>query len=546
MHKNVKLLDCTLRDGGRIIDCAFEDEDILDITQRLMESNIDIIEIGFLRDSDKVNYKGNSTFFTDISQISKFIPKNKKNVSFVAFIDYSMFDFSKLKKYDTSSIDGIRIGFKKSDYDNDLEGLISACKLVKKLGYKLFIQGVNTLSYTDIEFLKVIEFVNNIKPEVFSIVDTYGAMYEDDFEHFYRLANKNLDKSVKIAFHSHNNYQLSFSLAQKFIKLANETSRNIIIDATLEGMGKCAGNLNLELIAEYLNRKYGYNYKIENIMDIIDDYTYNIKKNYRWGYSIPAVLAGIYQSHPNNVIYLTEKFRLATKEIKYILSMLPAEKRTSYDYDLIKELYIQYNHTKVEDAETLKEIKNILKGRNILILVPGYSLMKYKNKIKAMIKEKNPIIIPVNFITNIIPTSFQLPFFGSSKRYIKFKHYDIKKIVVSNILDSDKNNFLVNYESLIERDNDNFDSSIIMLLNLLYNLGIDRFTIAGFDGFNKNSNNYFDKKMFDDGRFYNQYEKLNKNTVLMLEKYRNKLGDSANIKFITPSIFANILTVGKN
>ncbi len=542
MQKTVSLLDCTLRDGGRIIDCAFADEDIKDITLRLTDSNIDIIEMGFLRDSDIVNYKENSTFFTDIAQISKFIPKDKKKVSFAVFIDYSMYNFDRLAKYDGTSIDSIRIGFKKSDYENDLDGIISACKRVKESGYKLYMQGVNSLSYTDIEFLRVIEIINNIKPHAFAIVDTYGAMYEDDFKHLYRLVNKNLDKDIKIAFHSHNNYQLSFSLAQKFIKLANETSREIIIDATLEGMGKCAGNLNLELIAEYLNRKYNYNYKIENIMDIIDDYMYNIKKNYKWGYSIPSVLAGIYQSHPNNVIYLTEKFRLATKEIKYILSMLPKDKRTKYDYDLIKELYIQYNHTKVDDTKTLAEIKNFVRTKNILILVPGYSIMKYKNKIKQIIEEKTPIIIPVNFITNMLPISSQLPFFGSFKRYQKFKHYDVKKIVVSNIIDNDKNDFLVNYESLIERDNENFDSSIIMLLNLLYRIDIENFIIAGFDGFNKNSDNYFDKKMFEDGRFNNQYEVLNKNTILMLQKYKNKLSPNAKIEFLTPSIFSKIFS----
>ena len=66
--KNVQVLDCTLRDGGRIINCKFEDMTIYNIANELTESGIDIVELGFLRSTELVNYDGNSTFFTDVSQ----------------------------------------------------------------------------------------------------------------------------------------------------------------------------------------------------------------------------------------------------------------------------------------------------------------------------------------------------------------------------------------------------------------------------------------------------------------------------------------------
>lgn len=539
VNNKISLLDCTLRDGARIINCKLSDEDIKDITSRLMHANIDYIEVGFLRDPQKVNYEKNSTFFTDVEQITPFIPKDRKNSSFVAFIDYSLFNFTTLKKYDGKSIDGIRLGFTKNDYLNNYEDLVNACHIVKEKGYKLFVQGVNSLAYTDSEFLKVIEMVNLIKPYSFAIVDTYGAMYEEDFSHLYRLTNKNLDQDIRIAFHSHNNYQLSFALAQKFIKLAAESQREIIIDATLAGMGKCAGNLNLELIASYLVRKLNFNYKIDNLMDIIDDHTYNIRKNYNWGYSIPAVLSAIYQSHPNNVIYLTEKFRLATKDIKYILSMIPPETRTRYDYDLIKQLYITYNHTKVDDSDTLEKIKLLIQNRDILILVPGMSLLKYRQKLNEYIKLNNPIVIPVNFVSSLLDLRNQIPFFGSEKRYKKnaYNSNCKNKITVSNILEHSSDDLVVNYEGLIDRNNDNFDSSIIMLLNLLKKIEIESFTIAGFDGFDKGTSNYFDNEKFEDGRFDKEYETLTNNTKKMLKNYAKSLKKPLNIKFLTPSIY---------
>ena len=70
------ILDCTLRDGGRIIDCKYKDSDISNVCRDLTYSGIDIIEMGFLRDDKIVNYNGNSTFFTDVNQINKYIPDN--------------------------------------------------------------------------------------------------------------------------------------------------------------------------------------------------------------------------------------------------------------------------------------------------------------------------------------------------------------------------------------------------------------------------------------------------------------------------------------
>ena len=190
--RQVKVLDCTLRDGGRIIDCKFPDVDIKNIAYRLSQANIDIIEMGFLRDPKVVNYTGNSTFFTKVSQVNKFIKRDEKQTNYVVFVDYSMYDFSSLEKYVADGINGIRVGFTKNDFIKDRNGLINALKYVKQQGYQLYVQGVNSLAYSDKEFLNVIDMVNDINPDVFAIVDTYGAMYLDDLQHIFRLTNKNL------------------------------------------------------------------------------------------------------------------------------------------------------------------------------------------------------------------------------------------------------------------------------------------------------------------------------------------------------------------
>ena len=537
--KNVKILDCTLRDGGRIINCAFPNSQIKDIAYRLADANIDIIEVGFLRDAKSVNYQGNSTFFTDVDQIRPFVNR-KKDTMYVAFIDYGMFDFSTLKPYDGTSIDGLRIGFTRKNFENDHEEILECLAEVKQKGYKLFVQGVNSLGYTDRELLGIVDIVNQIQPEGFGIVDTYGAMYMDDVDRLYTIVDHNLDENIAIDFHSHNNYQLSFAFAQEIIRLSNG-KREVIIDGTLNGMGKCAGNLNTELLVDYLVRKRNYDYDFDAILDIIDDHIYNYHLQHQWGYSIPALMGGIYRSHPNNIIYLTEKFRLATKDIKYIISMIDPDKRMRYDYDNIQRLYQEYNHVKVDDKENLALLERILKGKKILLLMPGQSISQYKDEILKKIEAENLFVITVNFRDETFDKYSELAFWGSQKRY---EHYtDLRKevtsLITSNIESDMEDDIIVNYDSFVDRTQEYSDNASLMLMRILQRVGVVSYYVAGFDGFTVNGS-YYNKTDFSEERFRSQYESINKGVAHQLSMFADSLKHPEDIQFVTPSIYSNI------
>lgn len=538
--KNVKILDCTLRDGGRIINCAFPDKEIKDISHRLAAANIDVIEIGFLRDPNKVDYKGNSTFFTDVDQIRPFVDKTK-STKYVAFIDYELFDWNTLKTYDGTSIDGVRVGWKKDSFVHHKDEIIKHLKEVKEKGYMLYIQGVNTLGYTDRELLDILDFVNQIHPNGFGIVDTYGAMYMDDVDRIYTMVDHNLDEDIAIDFHSHNNYQLSFAFAQEIIRLSNG-KREILIDGTLHGMGKVAGNLNTELIVDYLVRKCNFDYNFDAILDLIDDYIHPYQLQYKWGYSVPALMAGIYKSHPNNILYLTEKFRLATKDIKYIISMIEPQKRMSYDYDNIQRLYQEYNNIKVDDTAALNQLKGQLEGRNLLLVMPGSSIVENKDKILQYIKENNAKIIMVNFVDGSFLSSDSISFWGSNKRYDKYKELrdKVSSVVTSNVSADNANVLVVNYDSYIDRTAEYSDNTSLMLFKVLQRLGITSYAIAGFDGF-KEQGSYFNENNYKEVRFSSKYDEINKAISKLLKKFADSLDENAHITFLTPSIFKNIL-----
>lgn len=534
--KNIRVLDCTLRDGGRIINCAFNDNETKDISNRLADAKIDIIEVGFLRDWRKVNYKGNSTFFTDVDQISPFVNKKKKNTIYTAFIDFGMCDIDSLKPCDGTSIDAIRFGFTKKNYDESRNEVIRWINVIKQKGYKLFIQGVNSLNYTDRELLEIVDMVNSVRPYSFGIVDTYGAMYMDDVNRLYGLIDHNMPSDICINFHSHNNYQLSFAFAQEVIKLSGTSNRQIIIDSTLGGMGKVAGNLNTELIVDFLVRKKKYDYELDEILDLLDDYIVKYSSKHKWGYSTASLMAGIYKSHPNNVIYLTEKYRLDSKDIGKILSMIDPTTRQRYDYDNIEKLYIEYVSEKVDDHETINKLKDMIGGREVVVLVPGNSLNIYRKKIDEYIKSSNAFVVSVNFVAD---NSSAYAFFGNSKRYVRLKNKRNGRnvIISSNVKSDNDSDVIVNYHGLINRGYKYFENSTIMLLKLLKKVGVSKISIAGLDGFESDKASNYSDDSFQNDRHRSEFEELNKEIFAMLSEVKEMLSGKCEIHFITPSRF---------
>lgn len=534
--KNIRILDCTLRDGGRIINCSFKDSSINNILGALNDSNIDIIETGFLRDKKNVQYNGNSTFFTSVDQISPFIIQRKReNVKYVTFIDYGMYNFLDLDSHSNETVDGIRVGFTKKDYELHREDLCDCFRIVIEKGYKLFIQGVNSLAYSDLELLELIQCVNEIKPYSFGIVDTYGAMYIEDAQRIFGLVDYNLNSHINIDIHLHNNFQLAFAIAQQLLQMV-KSDRGIIIDATLNGMGKCAGNLNTELIAEYLNRRENGNYEIDAILDAIDDYIMPIKRKAEWGYTVPAFIAGIYKAHPNNVIYMTEK-RMEMKDIRHVLANIDVEVRQRYDYENIEKTYVEYIANRTDDREIISKLQRIVKRQEVLIIAPGKNIKRYKTEIDDYIRENDPTVISVNFI---YMKQDSYCFVGYKKRYEAIRNQIDKFIIPSNIKKqaTGENEYVINYESVIDIGYKLYDNSTMMLLNLLKRLEVKRIVIAGFDGFCKSCDNNYVDDSFDNDRHVEDYDAINEEITIMVKEFCKKVKRHIDVQFLTPSIYS--------
>jgi len=325
------LLECTLRDGGYITDWKFDDNIIIDTVCELIEAGLDFVEIGYLNNKP---YIPNTTQFEKIEQIAGFLPKNRKNSQILAMADVQQYAPADITPFTGNAIDGIRVVF----YKHQIEEAFALCKAVSSNGYKLFVQPMVTIDYTLDEYARLINRIDLLQPYSVSIVDSFGYMLKSDFRLYFRVLDNILGPQTMIGFHSHNNMCLAFITAQDIFEY--ETARRLVIDSSLYGMGRGAGNLNTELIANYYNMLLGQKYDVERILKLIGNYILPIEKKRRWGYSPYLFLTGLYKCHPNYACYLLEEHPDISVEIfERFLRSIPGDMKTKCRKPYVLELW---------------------------------------------------------------------------------------------------------------------------------------------------------------------------------------------------------------
>lgn len=524
----IQILDCTLRDGGYINEWDFGYKAIKNIIKQLVMSNVDIVELGFLRNEV---YNPDKTVFSCVKEAYNLLPENCGNSEFTLMALHNNYDITQLEPYDGGKINKVRVTFHDYDIDQGLE----FCKKVLEKGYQVACNPINIMGYSDREILTILEKVNAMKPTQFSIVDTFGSMKSNDLIRLYSLCENNLDKDIEIGLHLHENLSLSYALAQEFLKMKHH-NRKCIIDGSLLGMGRVPGNLCIELIMDYLNNNYNKTYNLDPVLDAIDDHILAIKRSDPWGYSTEYSISAKYNLHRNYAEFLLDKGKLKAKDVNHILAAIDNSKKTAYDESYVEKLYYDYQDCATDDTKIKIEFAEILKDREILILAPGGSLKKYTDEIKKFIEEKHPIVITTNFKTKSYLADYM--FFSNIKRYEEYvTNEDIAKVLITSNIKEHASDIcgVFNYHDLVFDENGIFDNCTIMLLRLLAKVNVKQVNIAGFDGYKEDNTNYVEGIInYQDAN----YDAANINILIctLLLPIKQQIS----IEFITPSKYEEV------
>lgn len=520
----INVLDCTLRDGGYCNNWMFGKDNVKKVIQGLEYAKVDIIECGFL--SSQVEKNVESTQFVCIEDINRILKENQVIAECVLMINYGEFNVEDLPKYTNCGVKGIRVAFHKSNRKQ----AIKVCKEIKDKGYDVYVQPMLTISYSEEEFEQLIELCNQLQPKALYIVDSFGYMKNSDLKSLIKSANRVLSDTIAIGFHGHNNMQLVYSNAQTIVEL--ELDRELIIDTSVMGMGRGAGNLNTELFVEYLNETRNKDYKLEPILTIIDEIVNDFYLENAWGYSVANYLSAKYATHPNYAQYLDDKRILTIKDMNNIFSKMDDEKRLTFNRKYADDIYLNYMKRDTEEDIDYADLKSKFIGKEVLVIAPGKSAKDDRETIIKFVKDKAPLTVEVNFDYPYLIADYL--FLNNARRYHEVEAVTNQQFIVTSNLSITERGIRICYEKYLNDHEYVRDNALLMLIKFLIEMNAKKVYLAGVDGYSYNENmNYIEKSL---KHVLNNYEFINQGIKEQLELFSEKI----EIEFITKPRYLNM------
>lgn len=294
VRQDLRVVDATIRDGGLCNDFRFDDKFVKDLYEANVKAGVDYMEFGYKASKEIFDEKdfGKWKFCND-SDIRKIVGDNKTKLKIAVMADVGRTDFEKdiIPKKD-SPIDLIRI----ATYINTIPAAIEMIEDCAKKGYETTINIMAVSKARTEDIVTALEILGQSPVNAFYIVDSYGALYPEESRKLAELYCSIAEKYNKaVGIHAHNNQQLAFANTIEAM-----TQGASYLDATVDGMGRGAGNCALELLLGFLKNP---KYKVTPILKIIEEHTHKLKEDgVKWGYDIPYMLTGQFNTHPRPAI----------------------------------------------------------------------------------------------------------------------------------------------------------------------------------------------------------------------------------------------------
>lgn len=328
----IKVLDCTLRDGGYVNNWEFGGRHIHGIRQKLEQVGADIIELGFMREEP---YEPDRAVYNSIDQLVPIIGKKQEGKLYSALVEMAnYFPPEMLAPRSSAGPDLLRYSF----WMRSMDEAYAYCEQIVSKGYLLGVQPTRVEQYSADQFAAMCRRFSELKPFAIYIVDTFGLLTRQQLEMYARIADENVGEGIRIGYHAHNNMQQAFSNAVAFMEMG--LKHEIILDASVYGMGRGAGNLNFELIGNYLNASEGDRFDISAMTEIWDRSLKDIYKKHPWGYNLTYFLVAAAGCNPNYASYFLKHHpEMQTAHLQQVLEGIRGDQKFLYDPALAEGLY---------------------------------------------------------------------------------------------------------------------------------------------------------------------------------------------------------------
>jgi len=292
-REKIKVLDCTIRDGGLINNHDFGLKFVRAVYKALSEAGVDYMEVGYKNSKKLFSPKDYGTWkFCEDDDIKKVTEGIKSDTKVSVMVDVDRVDIADVKPRKDSPVDMVRVAC----YVKDIDKAIYLANHFADKGYETSVNIMAISRALDNELTECFQQLEKeCKADVIYIVDSNGALYQETTEFLVKKA-QGIIKSKEIGMHAHNNQQLAFgNTIEAIIHNAN------FVDATVYGLGRAAGNCPLELLLGFLKNP---KYDIRPVLELISREFIPLREKIEWGYIIPYAITGILDEHPRAAMAL--------------------------------------------------------------------------------------------------------------------------------------------------------------------------------------------------------------------------------------------------
>lgn len=292
----LKVLDCTVRDGGLVNAHQFSDEFVRAVYRACVEAGIDYMEIGY-KNSPKIFPKEKFGPWrhcdeADLRRVVGDHDPEKTGLKLAAMADAGKSDWeTQIVPAAESPLSMIRVAF----YAHQVSEAVDMIRHAHELGYETTANLMAVSNITEEEIDTVLESIAPTPATTMVIVDSFGYLYREQIDRLYRKYTSALEGTGKeIGIHAHNNLQLAFANTIEAIILGCNR-----VDATMYGFGRGAGNCHTELLLGFLRNP---KFDVRPVIEVIQKYLFPLRRELDWGPSIPYNLTGQLNQHPRSAI----------------------------------------------------------------------------------------------------------------------------------------------------------------------------------------------------------------------------------------------------
>ncbi len=544
MNNKVQILDCTIRDGGYLNNWSFEKKLVRETYRALSKAGVDYFEIGYTGTEKYFDRNAYGIWrFSDERDIHEAC-SNIHGAKIAIMADYGKFDVDTLRPRSESLVGLFRLAAHKDQMQNALT-LLSK---VKTRGYETSIQAMGYSGYDDHDRKEFTSMLRESDTDFAYIADSYGSIFPDQIRGMIDPLLP-LTPRIKIGFHPHNNLQMAFANSIEAVK-----SGANIIDSSIFGMGRGAGNLPTEIMLLYLHEQIPDKFNVIPVLDCIDRYFISMQKEIGWGYQLIYMLTGVFKCHPSYAQKLINLKEYTMEDIWRALDCVNKSNPVGYSDKLLNDIIDQgiignidrrtevlstvpepAQHQAIETSPVSYRDRH--RGRSFLVLGNGPNLMQYRDRIQDFIDKHDPVLLGANYLSGMFKPHYHA--FSNKRRFTDYVDSVApeSRLMIGQHISEDmiREYTQREYETIYYKDTLNHDFGIVngviqcncrsisvLLLGVALVMGADRVFAAGMDG-------YLDIHKVGKLLFYDEKdEKADKDLILEVHRMNYKFIDQIN------------------